>query len=98
MIESSTYIVTTTTYSPLYITITELVYSYINPLVFSTLSMQFTTPRELLPNEDILLGLGSDLSDVNANTDRLLVNLYKIDNTIPASPVLTLLPAAITFD
>lgn len=43
--------------------------------------MLFTTPRDLYINEDLAFNMGSDLNDVNTNTDRLSIILNSEDGT-----------------
>jgi len=50
----------------------------------------------LYPNEDFAIDLGSDIKDVNVNTDRMNVKLYLLDPTNPESK--TEIPAAINYD
>lgn len=59
---------------------TEISYDEINSYVFSSLKIYFTTPRNLYPNENIALDMGTDLNDVNTNTDRLSVRLFRVSN------------------
>ena len=42
--------------------------------------MRFTTPRALYPNEDMAIDMGKDLNDVNTNTDRLKIRLFRISD------------------
>lgn len=53
--------------------------------MFSKLTIQFSIPRGLLPNENVVVSLGTDLSDVNTNTDRLNVSLFKIKSDLAQS-------------
>jgi hypothetical protein len=77
VIEDRQYLITSTIYQPIYITINEINYEFLNPLVFSSLTVKFTTPRDLYPNEDVAIDMGKDLNDVNSNTDRLSVRIYR---------------------
>lgn len=45
--------------------------------MFSSLYVKFTIPRDLYPNEEVAFDMGTDLNDVNTNTDRLSVLLFK---------------------
>ncbi|KAL4481634.1 hypothetical protein ABPG74_007723 [Tetrahymena malaccensis] len=96
-IESQTINVSTTNYQAIYIQVSQLIYKYLNPYVFSQLTAQFATPRQLLPNENVVVNLGSDLWDVNSNTDRLTVTLFKIDTSNPSGPQNINVPIAVQF-
>ncbi|KAL4512787.1 hypothetical protein ABPG72_017472 [Tetrahymena utriculariae] len=96
-IESQTINVSTTNYQAIYIQVSQLIYKYLNPYVFSKLTAQFATPRQLLPNENVVVNLGSDLWDVNSNTDRLTITLFKIDTSNPSAPQNINVPIAVQF-
>ncbi|EAR93974.2 transmembrane protein, putative (macronuclear) [Tetrahymena thermophila SB210] len=96
-IEQQTINVSTTNYQAIYIQVSQLIYKYLNPYVFSKLTAQFATPRQLLPNENVVVNLGSDLWDVNSNTDRLTVTLFKIDTSNPSAPQNIAVPIAVQF-
>jgi len=53
------------------------VYRYVNPYVYSDLTVVFTTPRALYDNEYMAINMGKNLNDVNTNTDRLSVRLFR---------------------
>jgi hypothetical protein len=72
--------------------ITQIYYQNINPSVFSTLFVKFTTPRNLYANEEVILDMGNDLNDVNTNSEKLAVILknsdlgdFRLDVAISAS-------------
>jgi hypothetical protein len=60
--------------------ITQIYYANINPSVFSTLYVKFTTPRLLYTNEEVILDMGNDLNDVNTNSEKLAVILKNSDS------------------
>lgn len=75
------------------ITVTSISYTYLNPMVISSLSVYFTTPRALLDNEEIYINLGTDIEDLNSNMDRLYITLSSVVGLI-----VTALPMGITIE
>jgi hypothetical protein len=51
-----------------YISLTQILYSYNNPLSYNTMSIQFYLPRMLYNDEEFAFVIGQDLSDVNTET------------------------------
>jgi hypothetical protein len=47
------------------ISLTQIMYSYLNPLSYNTMSIQFYLPRMLYQDEQFAFVIGQDLSDVN---------------------------------
>lgn len=65
IIETNTVIMTTLAYTYSKIIISSVKYSLTNPQIYSKLSVEFTTPRNLQVNENLNVSLGTDLIDVN---------------------------------
>jgi hypothetical protein len=91
VIESGVRLLTTTIASLSYIELTEIMYTYLNPLSSNTMTIKFYLPRPLYSDEQFAFVIGQDLSDVNTEVARLniivtrsdgvvLYPLYSIDN------------------
>ncbi|KAL4450888.1 hypothetical protein ABPG74_011730 [Tetrahymena malaccensis] len=70
VIESKTFLITTTNYNPETIIVSQLQYANLNPYVYTSLLIKFQIPRQLYPNEDVYINLGKDLNDVNIYSNR----------------------------
>jgi hypothetical protein len=68
VIETGYRILMTTIASLNYISLTQILYSYNNPLSYNTMSIQFYLPRMLYNDEEFAFVIGQDLSDVNTET------------------------------
>jgi hypothetical protein len=55
----------TTIASLSYISLTQILYTYLNPLSYNTMTIQYTLPRMLYQDEQFAFVIGQDLSDVN---------------------------------
>lgn len=65
VIETGVRIITTTIAGLSYISLTEIMYSYLNPLSNNKMSIVFYLPRQLYQDEQFAFIIGQDLSDVN---------------------------------
>lgn len=65
VIETGVRILMTTIASLSYISLTQIMYSYLNPLSYSTMTIEFSLPRMLYQDEQFAFVIGQDLSDVN---------------------------------
>lgn len=48
-----------------YITLSQIIYSYLNPLSSNTMTISFYLPRSLYADEQFAFVVGQDISDVN---------------------------------
>jgi hypothetical protein len=65
VIETGVRILTTTIAGLSYISLTEILYAYLNPLSYNTMTINFYLPRPLYEDEEFAFVIGEDLSDVN---------------------------------
>ena len=81
-IETGVRILTTTIAGLSYISLTEITYSYVNPLSYTTMNILFNLPRPLYKDEQFAFVIGEDLSDVNTQVSRLNIHITRQDGTI----------------
>ena len=79
VIETGVRILMTTIASLSYISLTQIVYSYLNPLSFNTMTINFALPRMLYLDEQFAFVIGQDLSDVNTEPARLNIIITRFD-------------------
>lgn len=79
VIETGVRILTTTIASLYYINLNEIMYSYLNPLSYTTMQIMFYLPRMLYQDEQFAFVIGSDLSGVNTEQARLSIVITRFD-------------------
>lgn len=79
VIETGVRILMTTIASLSYISLTQIVYSYLNPLSSNTMTISFSLPRMLYLDEQFAFVIGQDLSDVNTEPARLNIIITRFD-------------------
>ncbi len=72
----------TTIASLSYINLNQIMYSYLNPLSYSTMTIQFSLPRMLYQDEQFAFVIGQDLSDVNTEPARLNIVITRDDGLV----------------
>ena len=82
IIETGVRIITTTIAGLSYISLTEIMYSYLNPLSYNTMSIIFYLPRPLYQDEQFAFVIGQDLSDVNTEVLRLNIKITRQDGVV----------------
>ena len=82
VIETGVRILLTTVAGLSSISLTEIMYSYLNPLSFNTMSIVFYLPRPLYNDEQFAFVIGQDLSDVNTEVLRLNIKITRQDGLV----------------
>ena len=82
IIESGVRILMTTIANLDYISLSQILYSYINPLSYNTMKIQFSLPRVLYEDQQFAFVIGQDLSDVNSENARLNIQILRDDGVI----------------
>ena len=82
VIETGVRILTTTIAGLKYISLTEIMYAYLNPLSYNTMTINFYLPRQLYKDEEFAFIIGEDLSDVNTEVSRLKIQIQRQDGTL----------------
>lgn len=82
VIEWGVRLLTTTIASLSYITLSEILYTYLNPLSSNTMTISFYLPRPLYEDEQFAFVIGQDLSDVNTEVARLNIQITRSDGLI----------------
>lgn len=82
VIETGVRILTTTIAGLSYISLTEILYAYLNPLSYNTMTINFYLPRALYSDEEFAFVIGEDLSDVNTEVSRMRIQIVRQDGTV----------------
>ena len=82
VIETGVRILTTTIAGLSYISLTEILYAYLNPLSYNTMTINFYLPRPLYTDEEFAFIIGEDLSDVNTEVSRMRILITRQDGTV----------------
>ena len=64
------------------ISLTEILYAYLNPLSYNTMTINFYLPRPLYKDEEFAFVIGEDLSDVNTEVSRLRIYMTREDGLV----------------
>lgn len=89
VIESGVRILMTTIANLDYISLNQILYSYLNPLSYNTMKIEFSLPRVLYEDEQFAFVIGQDLSDVNSENARLNIVIVRDDGVI-LTPLFTI--------
>jgi len=73
---------TTTIATLSYITLNEILYSYLSPLSSNAMTINFYLPRQLYQDEQFTFVIGQDLSDVNTEVAKLNIIITRGDGTV----------------
>lgn len=82
VIETGVRILMTTIAGLSYISLTEIMYTYLNPLSYTTMTIKFYLPRLLYTDEEFAFVIGEDLSDVNTEVSRISIHIIRQDGVI----------------
>lgn len=82
VIETGVRILMTTIAGLSYISLTEIMYSYLNPLSYTTMTINYYLPRPLYKDEEFAFVIGQDLSDVNTEVSRLAIHITRQDGVV----------------
>lgn len=82
VIETGVRILTTTIAGLSYISLTEIMYAYLNPLSYNSMTIVFYLPRPLYTDEQFAFVIGQDLSDMNTEVLRLNIKVTRQDGTV----------------
>lgn len=82
VIESGVRILMTTISPVSQISLTQIMYAYLNPLSYNTMTIQFYLPRMLYQDEQFAFVIGQDLSDVNTENARLNIVITRQDGVV----------------